>query len=131
MCLFFQWPPEVFNQSCNVKDIVEECRDKCNADLEEVKHFETATDLKNLPNSFALKCYFYCVMAECHVFKPNSTRLDIAYLMDLVEKLTREEQDIVFGLGRGCVKRIMHMKDPYEIAYTLNVCSKGNDNEVR
>lgn len=97
---------------------------------EEVELFEMTTDFEHLPNSLALKCYFYCVMEACRVFKPNSTRLDIAYMMDIVEQLPREEQDIVFKIGRGCVKRIIHIKDPFEAAYEINVCGKENDNVV-
>lgn len=88
------------------------------------------TDFKNLPNSKELKCYMYCYMVACHVFKPDSIRLNTIFLMEQIEKLPRYIQDILFTMGRGCIRRIVHLKDPYEIAYAMNVCSKENDNEV-
>lgn len=110
--------------------MINKCYDKCNATYEEIQRFELTTDFAHLPNSVEIKCYFYCVMSSCGVFKPNSTRLDIPYMMDLVEQLTKEQQEIVFGMGRGCMRRVFNMKDPLEISYLLNVCSKQNDNEV-
>lgn len=59
---------------------------------------------------------------------PNSTRLNIAYMMDAVNSLSREEQDIFFRMSRGCLKK--SSKDPVELSYHLNVCAKENDNEV-
>lgn len=115
---------------CHFQNVTKLCRDQCNTDLEEVKRFELTTDLKNLPNSRGLKCYFYCFMENCGVFKPNSTRINVQNMMDTADKLTKEELDIMFGMGRGCMKRIVNLKDPHEIAYQLNVCSKLNDNEV-
>lgn len=135
MCVYilkihFQWPPEILINACDISPIVKKCYEQCNVTSEEVQRFELTTDYDHLPHSNELKCYLHCVMASCGVFKPNSTRLDIAYMMEIVERLPREEQDIVFAMGRGCVKRIQNMKDPIEIAYTLNVCGKQNDNEV-
>lgn len=106
------------------------CREQCRVDLSEVRYFEMTTDLKNLPNSKELKCYMYCFMVACRVFKPDSWRLNTIYLMEQIEKLPKYAQDILFGMGRGCIRRIVNLRDPYEIAYTMNVCSKENDNEV-
>lgn len=50
--------------------------------------------------------------------------------MEQIERLSRCQQDILFGMGRGCMRRILNLRDPLEISYTLNVCSKENDNEV-
>lgn len=133
MCIqkfLFQWPPEILLNACDFTSILKKCYQSSNVTSEEVKRFEQTSDLNNLPHSNELKLYFHCVMATCGVFKPNSTRLDIAYMMELVERLPREQQDIIFMMGRGCVKRVQNMKDPIEIAYTLNVCGKTNDNEV-
>lgn len=115
---------------CPVKNTTKFCSEKCNTNLDEVKRFESTSDFKNLPNSRALKCYMYCYMVACQVFKPDSIRLNTIFLMEQIEKFSKYVQDILFGMGRGCIRRIMHIKDPYEVAYTLNLCSKENDNEV-
>lgn len=106
------------------------CHEKCQNNLDEVKRFEMTTDFKNLPNSKELKCYMYCFMMACKVFKSDTMRLNTVFLMEQIEKLPRYQQDILFGMGRGCIRRILNIRDPVEIAYTLNVCSKENDNEV-
>lgn len=48
-----------------------------------------------------------------------------------MDQLTKDEQDIVFKMGRGCTKRTMNIRNPIEFCYALNVCVKQNDNEVR
>lgn len=116
---------------CPLVNTTKFCQDRCQNDLDEVKRFELTTDFKNLPNSKALKCYMHCFMMACKVFKPDSIRLNTVYLMEQIEKLPRDQQDILFGMGRGCVRRIINIRDPFELAYTMNVCSKENDNEVR
>lgn len=108
-----------------------DCHEQCQNDLDEVRRFELTTDFKNLPNSKGLKCYMYCFMMACKVFKPDSLRLNTIHLMEQLEKLPRYQQEIFFGMGRGCMRRILNIRDGYELAYTLNVCSKENDNEVR
>lgn len=115
---------------CPRVNTTEICRDKCNVDLNEVRYFEVTTDFKNLPNSRELKCYMHCFMLACEIFKPDSPRLNTVQIMEQMEKLPKYAQDILFGMGRGCIRRIVHLRDPYEVAYTLNVCSKENDNEV-
>lgn len=115
---------------CPKMNTVKMCREKCNIDLDEVRRFELTTDFKNLPNSKELKCYMYCYMLACQAFKPDSLRLNTIFLMEQIEKLPKYVQDILFAMGRGCIRRIVHLRDPYEIAYTMNVCAKENDNEV-
>lgn len=51
-------------------------------------------------------------------------------MMDLINELPRDEQDIIFRMSRGCVKKTMHIRDPLQYAYIFNVCAKENDNEV-
>lgn len=97
---------------------------------EEVQRFELSTDLKNLPDSQVLKCYIHCVMEETGAIKRNSTRINVGLMMDLINDLSREQQDIYFRMSRGCIKRTMHIKDPFQFAYIMNVCAKENDNEV-
>lgn len=115
---------------CPIANTTKICHDNCKVDLDEVKRFELTTDFKNLPNSKELKCYMQCFMMACKVFKPDSIRLNTVYLMEQIEKLPKYQQEIVFGLGRGCIRRIINIRDPFELAYTMNVCSKENDNEV-
>lgn len=130
----FQWPSKEMTNSmeeiCPRVNTTDMCRDQCNVNLDEVKRFELTTDLTNLPNSKELKCYLHCFMSACLVFTPNSLRLNVVFMMEQIEKLPRYQQDILFGMGRGCIRRTMHLKDRVEIAYVLNVCSKENDNEV-
>lgn len=91
------------------------------------------TDLNHLPNSSALKCYFHCAMFRFGVYQyENSTRLNLATMIEVLESLSKPEQEIYFRLGRGCFKRASpYNKDVLEFSYTLNVCAKDNDNEVR
>lgn len=42
-------------------------------------------------------------MVACKVFKENSNplRLNTVFLLEQIEKFPREQQDILFGMGRG------------------------------
>lgn len=98
--MHFQWPPKELNEDCDIEGSIKLCHERCKVDLGEVKRFELSTDLGNLPNSQELKCYLYCFMESCGVFQKNSTRLNLEFVMNKIEKLPREKQDIVFGMGR-------------------------------
>lgn len=119
------------NARLKLDDKVKFCYQKCPVDREEAKRFEEATDLKHLPDSYLLKCYLHCLMEETGAIKRNSTSLNMALMMDAINELPRDQQDIIFGMGRGCVRRIMNIRDPLQYVYILNVCAKENDNVVR
>lgn len=118
-------------QRLNVSEVIKYCFQKCPVDPEELKLFELSTDLNHLPNSYLLKCYIHCTMEETGAIKRNSTKINVGQMMDTINQLPKEQQDILFAMGRGCVRRIMNIKDPLQYAYILNVCAKENDNEVR
>lgn len=104
------------NEYFDIEGTVKLCHEKCKVDLEEVKRFELTTDLGNLPKGPELKCYFYCVMETCGVFKTNSTQLNVAFMMDLIEKLPREEQDIIFRMGKLTIEKDLLIKLFYSIS---------------
>lgn len=83
------------------------------------------------PFVFQFKAYMYCFMEHNGVFKPNSTRLNVANLMEQINELPKADQDIMFRMGAGCIRRTMNVRDAHEVAYLLNVCLKENDNVVR
>lgn len=92
--------------------------------------FEKTTDFENLPKSRALKCYIHCCLVETKAIYPNSTRINMENMMGVIDKLDKEEIDIILRMSRGCIKRTMNIRDPWEYAYVLNACVKQNDNEV-
>lgn len=98
--------------------------------MEEIKKFELTTDMKNLPNSMSLRCYFHCFWVELGVLKPGSAVVDPTDFFQLMDKMTAEEQDKYMILIKGCTKRLNRIKDPIEVAYQAMVCGKENSNEV-
>lgn len=110
--------------------LVKKCSEKCKNNLDEVKEFEQTTDLKNLPNSEGIRCYFTCCWIELGIMKPNSTEIDPSEFFDLMEQMTEEDQDKYVKLMKGCTRRLNKIKDPVEIAMQLVVCGKENSNEV-
>lgn len=115
----------------DINDTISKCLQQCQANTKEIENFELSNDFKNLPSSASLKCYLHCCFLSFGVYQsPNSTRLNLAQLMDSLNGLTKDQQDIFFRMSRGCMKRVSHIKDPTEFTYIMNVCAKENDNEV-
>lgn len=110
--------------------LVKKCSEMCENNLDEVKEFEQTTNLKNLPNSEGIRCYFICCWIEMGVMKPNSTQIDPSDFFDLMEQMTEEEQDRYVKLMKGCTRRLTKIKDPTEVAYQAVVCGKENSNKV-
>lgn len=95
-----------------------------------IKDFETTPDVDHLPDVDELKCYFLCLNIEVHLMKPNSTKIDPSEVIELAQKLNNEEYKGMLKLARGCLSRVRTLKEPTEVAYQLNVCSKRNSPEV-
>ncbi|XP_055312781.1 uncharacterized protein LOC129574601 [Sitodiplosis mosellana] len=124
------WPPKALIEHMDIPAIVKYCLDQCPGSTKaEMELFEKTTDLQNLPNSRELKCYMHCCLVESRTILPNSTRLNMENMMVVMEKLRKEDVDILLRLSRGCIKRTMNVRDPWEYAYILNTCAKLNDNE--
>lgn len=98
--------------------------------MEEIKEFELKTDMKNLPNSTSLRCYFNCFWIELGILKPGSAVVNPTDFFELMDGMTEEEQNKYMILMRGCTKRLSKIKDPIEVAYQAMVCGKQNSNEV-
>lgn len=115
----------------DINGTISKCLQQCQANIKEIENFELTTDFKNIPSSASLKCYLHCCFLSFGVYQsPNSTRLNLAQMMDAVNGLAKDQQDIYFRMTRGCMKRVSHIKDPTEFTYIMNVCAKENDNEV-
>lgn len=99
--------------------------------LKDMEFFEKTPDIYNLPNSQELKCYINCVMGESKVILPNTTRINIETMTNVMDKLSKDDQYIIIAMSRGCIKRTMHIRDSIEYTYIFNVCCKQNDPEVR
>lgn len=98
--------------------------------MEEVKEFELATNMNNLPNSKSLRCYFNCCWIEVGVMRPGSAVVNPTEFFELMDKMTEEDQNNYMKLIKGCTKRLNKIKDPIEVAYQAMVCGKENSNEV-
>lgn len=108
------------------------CYAKCpGATREEVELFEKTTDFQNIPSSQPLKCFIHCIMEETNAIHPNTTRINMGMMMEELNKVNKTQQEIIFAMSKGCMKRVRLIKDPLEFAYALNVCCKQNDNDVR
>lgn len=106
------------------------CYEKTGADKKELMEFELTEDLEHLPDSHTLKLYFRCFGEEIEGVERKSNKILLGRFADFFAELTQENQAILVGMNRGCMKRIKDIKDPLEFTYTLTVCMKKNDNEV-
>lgn len=87
-------------------------------------------DMEHLPNSTALKTYIRCAAEESGSLEKNSNKFLVSRFADFFADITREEQDIYFRMGKGCLKRARTIVDPLEYTYAITVCFKENDNKV-
>lgn len=117
-------------QHYDAPGLVKQCSEQCKNDLAEVKEFELTTDMKNLPNSKGIRCYFLCFWIELGVMRPGSPIIDPTDFFELMDKMTEEEQNKYMILIKGCTKRLSKIKDPTEVAYQAVLCGKENSNEV-
>lgn len=125
-----QWPPEIIYKHYDIPRLVNKCTQQCKPNLEELKEFELSTNIKNLPNSNSLRCYFNCFWIELGIMKPGSAAIDPTGFFELLDQMTEEEQDKYMKLIRGCTKRLNKIKDPIEVSYQAVLCGKENSNEV-
>lgn len=129
----FQWPPAALLNQFDVMAIRNICINRCPGEnvLKDMEFFEKTTDINNLPKNRELKCYINCVMTESNTIFPNSTRINMENMINVLDKLSKDDQYTIIAMSRGCVKRTMHIRDSIEYTYILNVCAKQNDPEVR
>lgn len=98
--------------------------------MDDIKEFEHTTDMNNLPNNKATRCYFHCYWIELRLMKPGSSAIDPTDFLQLMDQMTEEDQDKYMKLIKGCTKRLSKIKDPVEVAYQAVLCGKQNSNEV-
>lgn len=107
------------------------CYEKCGTQTEDLILLEKSTDISQLQNKTAVKCYVHCAMVESETIEPNSTRLTPVKFLDIMTELTHEEQKIFMAMSRGCLTKTRYIRDPIEFTYALAICMKANDNEVK
>lgn len=67
---------------------------------------------------------------EFGMLEPGSVKFNVSGALDIYMQLPKDLQTILSGMARGCLHKTKRIKDPEELTYQMNACSKRNDNEV-
>lgn len=125
--MYFKWPPRLIFELYDVEQMQANCNAETNIDRKLLEEFETTRDLKNLPDTRELRCYFYCMLKQIGFMKENSTETHPQAVITVLEKLHPDDFERYIKMNRKCTNK---QKEPCDKAYAYNKCWKLNSPEV-
>lgn len=121
---------DIVRKHYDVDNVVKICYEKSGVDKSELHEFEVTTDLKNIPNSHALKVYLRCCGELSNAIDTQSNKILLTNFLKYLDDLPLPYQLIYINMTKGCMARAGKVTDPLEYPYAFAICCKKNDNEV-